>query len=323
MELKEIYKPINKELEEVESLIFKIAENSPSLSEELRTIFSAKGKKIRPAVLLIIAKHYGVEGEVPISLAVAIELLHTASLIHDDLVDNATLRRGKPSFHKFWGSDLTVLLGDYLYIEAVHLVLKSADPYIINALSKSASKMVEGEIEEIKKRGNINLKMKEYFSILEKKTASLFSASAEIGGLLGNASEAELKALKDFGNSIGISFQLIDDLLDIISTEDELGKPTLSDLKEKKPTLPLLYLLRKNESNVRDKVGWVFEDGDFIRVKKEEIVELVLNNGAKDFTLRKAKQFTKKAIESLRILKPSPFVDSLKNLADYIVSRRL
>lgn len=322
MELMEIYKPIRKELEEVENLISKITENSPSLREELKTIFSAKGKRIRPALLLFISKHYGVKGEIPIWLAVAVELLHTASLIHDDVVDNATLRRGKPSFHKFWGSDLTVLLGDYLYVKAVHLVLKSANPYIIRALSKSASKMVEGEIEEIKKRGNLDLKIEEYFSILEKKTASLFAASAEIGGLLGNASEAELKALKNFGNNIGISFQLIDDLLDIISTEDELGKPTLSDLKEKKPTLPFLYLLRKDKKNIKEKIRWIFEDGDFIRVKKEEMVKLVLNNGAKDFTLRKAKHFTKKAIESLKILEPSPFVESLNNLARYIVSRR-
>lgn len=322
MELKEIYKPIKKELREVESLIMDIAENATSLREELKTIFSAKGKRIRPAVLLLISKHYGVKGEAPIPLAVAIELLHTASLIHDDLIDNANLRRGKPSFHKFWGSDLTVLLGDYLYVKAVNLVLKSANPYIIRALSKSASKMVEGEIEEIKRRGDLNLKMNVYFSILEKKTASLFSASAEIGGLLGNASEAELKALKNFGISIGISFQLIDDLLDIISTEDELGKPTLSDLKERKTTLPFLYLLRKNEANIREKIKWVFEDGDFLRVKKEEIIDIVLKNGAKDFTLSKAKHFTKKAIESLKILKPSPFVDSLNCLANYIVSRR-
>lgn len=322
MELKEIYKPIKRELEGVESLIWEIAEDSLSLRDELKTIFSAKGKRIRPAVLLLISKHYGVKGESPIPLAVAIELLHTASLIHDDLVDNANLRRGKPSFHKFWGSDLTVLLGDYLYVKAVHLVLKCANPYVIRALSKSASKMVEGEIEEIKRRGDLNLKITDYFSILEKKTASLFSASAEIGGLLGNAPEAELKALKNFGISIGISFQLIDDLLDIISTEDELGKPTLSDLKEKKTTLPLLYLLKRNENNIREKIKWVFEDGDFLRVKKEEIIELVLKNGAKDFTLSKAKHFTKKAIEALKILKPSPFVDSLNDLANYIVSRR-
>lgn len=322
MELKEIYKPIARELEEVEALISKISENSPSLKEELKTIFSAKGKRIRPAVLLLTAKHYDVKGETPVSLAVAVELLHTASLIHDDVVDNATLRRGKPSFHKFWGSDLTVLLGDYLYVKAVQLVLKSANPYIIKALSKSASRMVEGEIEEIKKRGNLDIQMRDYFSILEKKTASLFSASAEIGGLLGNASEKELNALKKFGNSIGISFQLIDDLLDIIATEDELGKPTLSDLKEKKPTLPLLYLLKKNENNIREKIKWVFEDGDFIRVKKEEIIDLVLNNGAKDFTIRKAKHFKNIAIESLKVLRPSPFVESLIRLADYIVSRR-
>lgn len=323
MELMEIYKPIKKELIEVEHLLFKITENSPPLREELKTIFSAKGKRIRSALLLLIAKHYGVKGEIPILLAVAIELLHTASLIHDDVVDNATLRRGKPSFHKLWGADLTVLLGDYLYVKAIHLVLKSGNPYIIRALSKSASKMVEGEIEEIKKRGDLNLKIKEYFSILEKKTASLFAASAEIGGLLGNASEAELRALKDFGNNIGISFQLIDDLLDIISTEDELGKPTLSDLKEKKPTLPFLYLLRKDKENIKEKIRWVFEDGDFIRVKREEMVELVLNNGAKDFTLKKAKHFTKKAIESLEVLEPSPFVESLNNLAKYIASRRV
>lgn len=322
MELKEIYKPIARELEEVESLISKIYQNSPSLKKELKVIFSAKGKRIRPAVLLLIAKHYDVKGEMPVRLAVAIELLHTASLIHDDVVDNSTLRRGKPSFHKFWGVDLTVLLGDYLYTKAVQLVLKSANPKIVKTLSKSASRMVEGEIEEIKKRGNLNIKMKEYFSILEKKTASLFSASAEIGGLLGEASEKELNALKKFGNSIGISFQLIDDLLDIIATEDELGKPTLSDLKEKKTTLPLLYLLRKNEDNIREKIQWIFEDGDFIRVKKEEIINLVLNNGAKDFTIKKAKYFTNRAIESIKVLKPSPFVDSLIHLANYIVSRR-
>ncbi len=322
MELKEIYEPITEELEEVESLISNIAEDSPSLNKELTTIFSAKGKRTRPAVLLLIAKHYGVKGEIPVWLAVAIELLHTASLIHDDLVDNATLRRGKPSFHKFWGSDLTVLLGDYLYVKAVNLVLKSANPNIIKALSKSATKMVEGEIEEIKKKGDLDLKMDEYFSIIEKKTASLFSASAEIGGLLGDAPELELKALKNFGNSIGISFQLIDDLLDIISNEDELGKPTLSDLREKKPTLPLLYLLKKNENNIREKLKWVFEDGDFIRVKKEEIIDLVLNNGAKDFTLKKAKLFKRKAIESLKVLKPSPYIDSLNKLADYIITRR-
>ncbi len=321
MELSEIYKPIAKELKEVETLIQEISNNS-SLKEELTTIFKAKGKRIRPAILLLISKHYGVKGKEPSSIAVAIELLHTASLIHDDVIDNASLRRGKPSFHKYWGADLTVLLGDFLYTKAVHLVLKTGNPFVIRALSKSASKMVEGEIEEIKKRGKLDIKMKEYLSILEKKTASLFSISAEIGGILGNAPKEELKALKDFGNYIGISFQIIDDLLDIISTEEELGKPTLSDLRERKATIPYIYLLRKNKDNIKEKIKWVFEDGDFIRVKKEEIIELVLNNGAKDFTLRKAKYFTKKAKESLKMLKPSTFVHSLEQLANYMVLRR-
>jgi len=322
MELKEIYKPIRAELEEVETLILKIAHESLFIRKELTNIFSAKGKRVRPAILLFISKHYNVKGKAPIILATAVELLHTASLLHDDVIDNADLRRGKPSFHKFWGEDITVLLGDFLYVKAINLVLKSANPYIIKALSKSASQMVEGEIEEVKKRGNLNLKIKEYLSILEKKTASLFSASAEIGGLLGNAPEKELKALKNFGNNIGISFQLIDDLLDIISTEEELGKPILSDLREKKPTLPLIYLLRKNENDIRKKVKWIFEDGGFIRVKKEEIIDLVLNNGAKEFTLKKAEFFRKRAIESLKILKPSPFIDSLNYLANYVISRR-
>ncbi|MGQ9618877.1 MAG: polyprenyl synthetase family protein [Candidatus Aminicenantia bacterium] len=322
MELKEIYKPISQELESVESLILKVSNSTPTLKEELRTIFSVKGKMIRPAILLFVAKHYGVKGEEPVFIASAIELLHTASLIHDDLIDNSYLRRGKPSFHKNWGSDLTVLLGDYLFIKAVYLVMKSGNPFVIRALSSSASKMVEGEIEEIKKRGSLDIKMKEYFSILEKKTASLFSLSAEIGGLLGGAPSKELEVLKVYGSNIGISFQLIDDLLDIIATEEELGKPTLSDLREKKPTLPFIFLFRENRDNIKEKVKLVFEDGDFIRVKKEEIINIILNNKAKEFTLKKAKYFVEKAVKSLEVMKPSIYIQSLNQLANYIISRR-
>ena len=254
--LNELYKAIQPELDEVEVLLRQIGRSSNPLIAEINSyLFQKGGKRIRPALLLSCSRLFGAKNGDAVFWSAMVEVIHTASLIHDDIIDNSPLRRGQDTIHAKWGPNITVLLGDFLYIKAIAMALKTEHHHIIGILADVSAELVEGELIEYSWSGRTELTEPTYFEILNKKTAGLFAAACGIGGVLGNASAEEEAQLRDFGRNLGLAFQIIDDVLDFTGDEAELGKPVLSDLREGRITLPLVDTLgRADEVSRRELV---------------------------------------------------------------------
>ncbi len=322
LDLDEIYQEIKPELEEVENCLQAITSSSnPFLAEINQFLFAKKGKRIRPALVILAAKLFGYRGGDHIFMASLVECIHTASLIHDDIVDNSRLRRGRSTIHTRWGPNLSVLLGDHLYIQTINLLLQSGHDLIIQLLSRTAGQMVEGEIKEFLMSGNFSLEEKEYLEIIRQKTAFLFAASCEIGGLLAGAGEAQLKLLHDYGCYLGMAFQVVDDLLDYQGEESVLGKPTFSDLNEGRITLPLIHSLSGDGQPLRERIISLAQKKPIAEEGKREILNILEENGSLDYCFRKAKEFKEEGCRRLEGLPASSHRDALARLADYVLYR--
>ena len=220
----------------------------PTIGKYIQT---SGGKRMRPAVLLMAARLSGYTGDRAVLYAAVVEFIHTATLVHDDIIDDSDLRRGRLAVHSRWGNDVTVLLGDYLYIKSMALALTHDTLDIVRLLCDVTLRMIEGELFQLTKNGDADITEDEHFDIIRRKTAYLFGGCAEIGGMLGKVGAEREQALREYGFSLGIAFQLIDDLLDVTGNAEALGKPVGSDLREGKMTLPLIHLLQQNESRRR------------------------------------------------------------------------
>jgi len=320
--LNNLYNNIKKELDEVEKEL-KIFSSSPNklISEVSTYLFQKSGKRIRPALLLLCSKLFGYKGKEDILMSALIETIHTASLIHDDLIDNSEIRRGRESIHARWGPNITVLLGDFLYIKALGLSLQSKHRRIIQILTSISARMIEGELTEYYLSGNLDVAENDYLEIINKKTASLFSASCQIGGILGKASKREENFLIEYGTNLGISFQIIDDLLDFTGDEKILGKPILSDLSEGRITLPLIYTLNNDGKENRKRIAELQGQKNLGKNSINEILEVVRSNGALDYTHKKAAEFSLKSIEIISQFPKSIYRDALTFLPEFILHR--
>lgn len=322
MSLRDLYSNIKEDLEEVEENLKLFTHSSnPIISEISSYLFQKAGKRIRPALLVLCSKHFGYKGKEHIIMSALIETIHTASLIHDDIIDNSEIRRGRDTIHTRWGPNITVLLGDYLYIKTLSLSFQSGHREIIQILTETSSQMIDGELYEYHMSGNLNVKEKDYIDIISKKTASLFSASCQIGGIIGNASKKDENCLIDFGKNLGISFQIIDDLLDYFGDEKTLGKPVLSDLSEGRITLPLIYTLNNDGSTNRKRIAELLGQKNPEKNSRDEILNIVRSNGALDYTHKKAKEFSLKSKETINQLPQSIYRDTLALIPDFILSR--
>ncbi len=321
--LKALYQSIHDDLEEIERTLKSFANSPNKLIAEISTyLFKNKGKRLRPALLVLCAKLLGYQGKEHILMSALVETIHTASLIHDDIIDKSELRRGKKTIHSRWGPNITVLLGDYLYIKSIGLSLQSEYRQIIHILSEISERMIEGELHEYYISGNLDVAEEEYLDIIDKKTASLFSGSCHIGGILANSSkEAEIN-LAEFGRNLGMSFQIIDDLLDFTGDEKTLGKPILSDLSEGRITLPLIYTLNNDGSKKRKQITKLLKKKDRGKEFRKEILEIVKANGALEYTFQKAVEFSLRAKEIMTNFPPSIQRDTLILFSDYILTRR-
>src|SRR5438128_4636985 len=212
-----------------------------------RYIQTSGGKRVRPAVLLMAARLCGYAGERAVRYAAVVEFIHTATLVHDDIIDDSELRRGRLAVHSRWGNDITVLLGDYLYIKSMALALTHDALEIIRLLCDVTLRMIEGELYQLTKNGDADISEDEHFDIIRRKTAYLFGGCAQIGGMLGQVNSEQERALREYGFNLGIAFQLVDDLLDFTGDLTALGKPVGADLREGKMTLPLIHLLQQGE----------------------------------------------------------------------------
>jgi len=320
--LKNLYLDIQKDLDEVEEELKLFSHSSNKLISEISTyLFQKAGKRIRPALLLLCTKLFGYKGKEHIFMCTLVETIHTASLIHDDIIDNSDIRRGRESIHAKWGPNVTVLLGDYLYIKTLGLSLLSKHREITQILTDVSSKMIEGELNEYYISGNLDIKEKDYLDIINKKTAALFSASCRIGGILGNAPKKEEGFLSEFGTNLGMSFQIIDDLLDYTGDEKTLGKPILSDLSEGRITLPLIYTLNNDGKANRNRITNLLRKKNLEKNYKEEILDIIKSNGALDYTYKKAEEFSLKSKEIINQLPKSSHRNALFLFSEFILDR--
>lgn len=322
-DLKYLYDNIQKDLDKVEEQLKFISLSSNELISEVgEYLFHKRGKRIRPALLVLCSKLFGYQGKEHILLSAVIEIIHTASIIHDDIIDKSTMRRGRKSVHTKWGPNITVLLGDYLYIKSIDLALKSEFDQIIGILANISSRMIEGEIIEYYMSGNLEMSEQDYLDIVNKKTASLFSGSCRIGGILGNAPKKEELHLAEYGTNLGMSFQIIDDLLDYTGNEKNLGKPILSDLKEGRITLPLIYTMNNDGKVNQRRIKDLLNNRNLEKESQEEILNILKSNGALNYTYDKAKEFSEESKEVISQLPKSVHRDALSLFPDFILTRR-
>jgi len=286
-------------------------------------IFAGGGKRMRPALLLLSARLLGRDSDEEVTYGAVVELIHTATLIHDDIIDNASLRRGQTTVNHLWGNSRTVLLGDWLYTTSMRMALQHGNLEVIRNLCDATLKMTEGELLSLERLGQTDLTRDEYFDIIDRKTARLFAAACFIPSLMEPAMPEAGQALARYGRALGTCFQLVDDLLDFTASEAEIGKPVLSDLKEGKLTLPLILLLDRVSPEKRRWIEWVLADRAFRRVAPEQILALVEEEG----TLAEVRELAERlAAEAREALAPLPAVDAREALefaADFVLNRRV
>ena len=320
--LSRLYNSIKKDLAAVEDQLRLFSESPNVIISEINTyLFQKSGKRIRPALLILCSKLLGYKGKEHILMSALVETIHTASLLHDDIIDNSDVRRGKKTVHSRWGPNITVLLGDYLYIKTLGLSLGSEHKEIVKILTDVSTEMIDGELFEYYMSGNLDIQETEYYQILNSKTASLFAASCQIAGILSRASEEEINRLKDFGRNLGMSFQLIDDLLDFSGNEDALGKPILSDLSEKRFTLPLIFTLRNSEQKKRNRIEALLDEPVLSEDALKEILSVVKSNGALQYTFQKAEDFSLRAKDLIEQFPKSIYRDTLVLVSDFVLNR--
>ncbi|HEV2855918.1 MAG TPA: polyprenyl synthetase family protein [Thermoanaerobaculia bacterium] len=280
------------------------------------------GKRVRPALLLLAARLLGHDGEEEVTYAAVVEFIHTATLIHDDVIDHANLRRGQTTLNNLWGNNLTVLLGDWIYTKAMQMALGHGQVDVIQRLCQATLKMTEGELLAFQRLGAPDLTIDEYFEIIDRKTAHLFAAACSIPSLIPPHRPEAGQVLTRYGRALGICFQLVDDLLDFTARESELGKPVLSDLKEGKLTLPLIMLLPRVETRERRLIEWVLEDRSFSRVSPQEILDLVRSEGTLEEVTAMAEEYAAEAKRELEIFPPSDAREALEFAPDFVLYRR-
>jgi octaprenyl-diphosphate synthase len=320
--LAHIFEPIRQDLEQVEREFARHVESHVALIPEIgRYIQDAGGKRVRPAVLLMAARLSGYTGDLAVLYATVVEAIHTATLVHDDIVDDSTLRRGRPAVHSKWGNDVTVLLGDYLYIKSINVALTQDSLDVVRILCNVTLRMIEGELFQLSKNGDVNLSEKDHFEIIQRKTADLFGGCAEIGGLLGSVGPEGRRALRDYGFNLGVAFQVVDDLLDLTGREEVVGKPIASDLREGKLTLPFIHLMSRGGARVRDIVTEVVRDRQITPERWQELSRALAEHGSLEYAYQHATEFGARAKASLAMLPASPEREGLMALPDYVLSR--
>jgi octaprenyl-diphosphate synthase len=294
------------------------------VSEITSYLLGGGGKRLRPALLLLCHGYASGETESresAIKLAAVVELLHSATLIHDDVIDSADTRRGRPSANTRWGNHRSVLAGDWLYMQSFQIALQERNFHVLDILIDLTQKMVEGELIQLAKIGRMDVTEQDALQLATYKTACLFSGCARLGAVLGGMDDEHESALADYGRYAGLAFQLIDDLLDFTASSEQLGKPALSDLKEGKVTLPLIYAMENGHSEARELVARVLEEKEFVSVQPEKLVALVRDSGALDRARNLAYDYASRAKSCLNGSSDSDYGRALRTLPDYILER--
>ncbi len=284
-------------------------------------VLSSGGKRIRPALLLLAARLSGYCADQAVPLASVIEFIHTATLLHDDVVDSATLRRGLASANTLWGNEASVLVGDFLFSKSFSLMVRVGSLDILRVLSDATTVIAEGEVMQLLCTGDIDLTEERYVNVIRSKTAILMSAACEAGAILGEVSSDQQLALAEFGMDLGIAFQLMDDILDYVATEEEFGKSIGHDLEEGKITLPLIHTLRLCTDSERAVIAAVVEKDEMSLDDFRAVSSLVNQYGGIAFTIDAANVYIQRCKKHLDQFAPSPVRDALLSLSEYVVTR--
>ena len=319
----EIFGRIRSELQLVEAEYERQADSNIQVISYLGDYLRASGgKRVRPALLVLSAYAAGGNGksDSAIRLATVMEMLHTATLVHDDIIDNAGLRRNRESVNARFGNQTAVLMGDWLYMSAFESSLKERSLEILDILTRLTRKMTEGELIQLTMLGNADISEDEYFDILRRKTAYLFSGCCEIGAILGGVGPQEQRALRDYGMDLGIAFQLADDLLDFTADESVLGKASGADLLEGKITLPLL-LLQKAEPSIKSTLIETMYDGRYADGVRERLLEKLKLQGILENVREEARAYAAKARKNLELLPETEYSLALDAIPGYVIDR--
>jgi octaprenyl-diphosphate synthase len=320
--VKEIFDLVRDDLSRVEEeLVQQTGYASEPVAEIATYLLGGGGKRLRPALLLLAAGYTGYQGRAAVRLGAVVELIHSATLIHDDVIDGADTRRGRPSANSRWGNHRSVLAGDWLYMQSFQMALEERNFRVLDILIDLTQNMVEGEVVQLSSLGRMDLGEQEVVDLAARKTACLFSGCARLGGVLGSLSEAEEQSLADYGRYAGLAFQLVDDVLDFTASPSQLGKPVLSDLKEGKVTLPLIYALQSDGAAGRRMVRTVLEEKGFHTVRPEEISALVRDSGALERTRLLAHEYAARAKACLNGRANTEFGRALFAVPDFILDR--
>jgi len=318
--LNSIYEPVKDDLEEVEAGLKTITEVKPKwLSQLLYHSLESKGKRIRPALVLLSGRFYNYDLNSLMPMAVALEVLHSATLVHDDAVDHSAKRRGRPTINKVWGEDKAILLGDYLLAKAEDMVGDTNIIRVVKLFAQTIMTLASGELGQSFSAFNLKQTREQYINRIAAKTSSLIMLATESGAILSQAPEGSVMALKEYGYNLGLAFQVVDDILDFAGDEAILGKPTGSDLSEGTLTLPSMMIMESYPGD--NPVRRIFQkEGD----KKENIklaIDLARSSGAIEKCYEVARIYADRARQSLMMLPDNPARKSLENLAEYVVQR--
>jgi octaprenyl-diphosphate synthase len=321
-----LWEPIANELDQVGKVIDSklTASDRPFLNDILDHICRNRGKRLRPALVLLSAGaignlHDSRLNEKFINIAAALEMIHMATLVHDDVIDAAKMRRGAPSVNEVWGNKISILVGDFLFSKAFSLLARDIKPDILESIANATSCMCKGEIFQLEHSNKSELGVDDYFRIIEDKTARLIAVCASISPIYSAESEKEKEALYQYGFDLGIAFQIVDDIFDLIFEAEQVGKPTGSDLQDGKLTLPLIYAINDSDKEDKEKINLLLNDP----VKYQlEIRSFLDRHKGVERAMNKARQFIVRAKENLAILPDTPCRKALYDLADYVVERK-
>jgi len=323
MEIEAVYEMVSRDLDAVEKELERNIQSEVSLIPTLGThILDSGGKRFRPLILILAARFCGYLGNEHISLAGILEFIHTATLLHDDVVDDAKVRRGNQSAHTIWGNQASILIGDFFFAQSFSLISKTQNWRLLKVLTEATTKLAKGEILDLVKEGDTSCSEEDYFSIVTHKTASLIEAASHMGAILGEVNQENELAMKNFGHHIGIAFQCMDDTLDYIATEEELGKDIGKDLKEGKITLPLIHALKNASPEAKEMIISAVEREDRGEKEVNSILALINKYQGIEYSIQKAQNHAQDAKHMLNGFSPSPEKEALLAVADYVIERR-
>ena len=318
---REVFDLLREDLVAIEQELGRDAASSVStITEIAEYLREGGGKRIRPSLLLLAAHLLDYSGPSAIRLGAVVEMVHTATLVHDDIIDGASIRRGRPSPNTTWGNEKCVLAGDWLYMQAFRVALEEKNLRVLDLLIGLTQQMVEGELLQIQKLGKA-VSEAEYYDLIFRKTACLFSVSMRLGAVLAGATEAQEANLAAYGRAVGLAFQIVDDVLDLTATEEVLGKPVASDLREGKTTLAVIHAFDHGTARERQTIQRVLDDRSFEHVSREQIREILVRNGSVEYAMAAADRYAEQSRQALASLPDSDFKRALLWVPDFVVAR--